>query len=56
MNPDSFGEHVQVAQQGGEIAKNARIELEIKTGKKVVTPLNAKNIRAIGNEQKDAEK
>jgi hypothetical protein len=31
-----------VAIQGGEIAKNARLELERKTGKKVVSPLNAK--------------
>lgn len=46
-NPESFPEHIQVAQQGGEIAKNARIELETKTGKKVVSSLNAKSIRAI---------
>ncbi|GHV70084.1 phage antirepressor [Bacteroidia bacterium] len=41
-NPESFSEHSQVAQQGGEVARNARLELEVKTGKKVVTPLNAK--------------
>lgn len=28
---------------GASIAKNARIELEQKTGKKVVTPLNARD-------------
>ncbi|WP_296663285.1 MULTISPECIES: hypothetical protein [unclassified Treponema] len=28
---------------GATIAKNARVELEQKTGKKVVTPLNAKD-------------
>jgi hypothetical protein len=27
--------------QGGEVAKNARLELESKTGKKVISPLNA---------------
>lgn len=32
----------QVAKQGGEIARNARMELEAKTGKQVVSPLNAK--------------
>ena len=32
----------QVAKQGGEIARNARKELEAKTGKLVVSPLNAK--------------
>ena len=30
-NPETFGEHIQVAQQGGEIARNARMELEEKT-------------------------
>lgn len=35
-------EHEQVAKQGGEIARNARMELEEKTGQKVVSPLNAK--------------
>ena len=33
-NPDGFPEHRQVAKQGGEIARNARLELEAKTGKK----------------------
>ena len=44
QNPDSFAEHIDVAQQGGAIALNARLELERKTGKAVVTPLNAKNV------------
>lgn len=41
-NPESFDEHSQVAKQGGEIARNARLELETKTGEKVISPLNAK--------------
>jgi hypothetical protein len=41
-NPESMEEHAQVARQGGEIARNARKELEAKTGKPVVSPLNAK--------------
>lgn len=41
-NPDTMDEHAQVAKQGGEIARNARMELEAKTGKPVVSPLNAK--------------
>ncbi|MEA4935921.1 MAG: Bro-N domain-containing protein [Paludibacter sp.] len=41
-NPDTMDEHAQVAKQGGEIARNARMELETKTGKPVVSPLNAK--------------
>ena len=41
-NPDSMVEHAKVAKQGGEIARNARLELEEKTGEKVISPLNAK--------------
>jgi len=41
-NPDSMDDHANVAQQGGEIARNARLELEAKTGEKVISPLNAK--------------
>ncbi len=40
--PKSFEENKKVAQQGGNVAKVARKELENKTGKKVVTNLNAK--------------
>ena len=42
VQPESFDEHKVVAEQGGSIARNARIELEQKTGKKVVTSTNAK--------------
>jgi len=42
-DPDSFPEHKQVAKQGGEVARNARLELEAKTGKKVISPLDAKD-------------
>jgi hypothetical protein len=41
QNPETMQEHSQVAQQGGEVARNARLELEAKTGKAVVSPLNA---------------
>ncbi|MBQ9205374.1 MAG: Bro-N domain-containing protein [Treponema sp.] len=41
--PQSFSDHIQNAVDGATIAKNARIELEQKTGKKVVTPLNARD-------------
>ena len=40
-NPETFGEHAEVARQGGEIARNARAELEAKTGRPVVTSMNA---------------
>lgn len=41
-NPKDFGESKKVAKQGGNVAKVARKELEARTGKKVVSPLNAK--------------
>ena len=42
-DPKNFSDHVKNAVDGASIAKNARIELEQKTGKKVVTPLNARD-------------
>jgi hypothetical protein len=42
LNPESFEQSKKIAKQGGKIAGNARKELEMKTGKKVITALNAK--------------
>jgi hypothetical protein len=42
VNPKTFEKSKIVAKQGGNIAGNARKELEAKTGNKVVTELNAK--------------
>ncbi len=50
-NPDSMTEHEKVAKQGGEIARNARLELEAKIGKKVISPLNAQ--KGILNKKED---
>jgi hypothetical protein len=41
-NPKDFEESRKVAHQGGNVARVARKELEAKTGKNVVTSLNAK--------------
>src|SRR5574344_2322730 len=43
-NPKTFNEHKKVAKSGREIARNARKELEAKTGKKVISSLNAKDV------------
>lgn len=43
-NPETFEENAIIAQQGGNVANVARLELEAKTGRKVVTNLNAKAI------------
>ena len=43
VSPKDFEESKKVAAQGGNVAKVARQELEAKTGKKVVSALNAKD-------------
>ena len=43
-NPETFEENKKVANQGGNVAKVAMKELETKTGKKVVSSLNAKSL------------
>jgi prophage antirepressor-like protein len=40
QKPIDFTENKKVAKQGGDVAGNARKELEIKTGEKVVSPTN----------------
>lgn len=42
-NPETFEESKKVAERGGKISGDARKALEIQTGKKVVTSLNAKS-------------
>jgi hypothetical protein len=44
VNPKTFDQSKTIAQQGGNVAKVARLELEARTGKKVITALNAKAI------------
>ena len=53
--PDTFSEHINVAQQRGEVARNARLELEAKTGKSVISPLNVQKIISLkkGENERD---
>ncbi|MDR0385451.1 MAG: hypothetical protein LBH60_05180 [Prevotellaceae bacterium] len=46
-NPETMSEHEDVARRGGNIALEARLKLEAETGKKVVSPLSAKNVLGI---------
>ena len=56
-NPKDFEENKEVAKQGGNVAKVARLELEDKTGKKVVTSLNAKDtLKALPEEKNKPKK
>ena len=47
ISPVTFDESKKVAKQGGNVAKVALKELEAKTGKKVVSKLNAKSVLQI---------
>src|SRR3989338_3167763 len=40
QNPQKFNEHILVSRKGGEIAKNAREELEIETGESIISEEN----------------
>lgn len=42
--PKTFTDNRKIAKQGGTIAGNTRKEIEEKTGKKVVSKLNAKQL------------
>jgi hypothetical protein len=56
-HPIDFEANKKVAQQGGNVAKVARIELEAKTGKKVVSALNAKaTLKVLPEEKKTIKK
>jgi hypothetical protein len=54
--PKNFEESKKVAKQGGNVAKVARKELEAKTGKKVVTSLNAKTTMKLSENQETNQK
>lgn len=53
VNPETFEESKKVAHQGGNVAKVALKELEAKTGKKVVSPLNASTILNLNNKKQE---
>ena len=44
--PEGFEENREIAQQGGTIAGNTRKEIEAKSGKKIITPKNAKRLNS----------
>jgi len=55
--PKTFTENKRIAKQGGTIAGNTRKEIEEKTGKKVTSPMNAKELgKRDSDEIKSSEK
>lgn len=45
--PESFGESLTIAKEGGKVAKNARTDIENRIGKSVISPLNANDKPAL---------
>ena len=56
VNPDTYEDSKKVAKQGGTVARKARKELEARTGKKVVTSLNAKTALQLKESEKKKTK
>lgn len=54
-DPETMSEHKSVARRGGSVAKAARLQYEKQTGKKAVTPLNAKNLKGLADKKQDDE-
>jgi len=50
--PENLKQNKQVANQGGTIAGNARKEIELKTGKKVITSKNAHSLKLLKGKKK----
>ena len=48
VQPQTLDDHEDVAKRGGGVARQARLKLEAETGKKLVSPQNAKQLRALG--------
>jgi hypothetical protein len=47
VQPKTLDDHEDVAKRGGGVAKQARLKLEAETGKKLVSPQNAKQLRLL---------
>ena len=51
VQPQTLDEHESVAKRGGGVARQARLKLEAETGKKLVSPQNAKQLRQISQDK-----
>ena len=54
-NPSGMAESAKIAKQGGSVAKAARDQYEKQSGKKAISPLNAKNLKSL-NAAEDGDK
>ena len=51
VQPQTLDEHESVAKRGGGVARQARLKLELETGKKLVSPQNAKQLRLLNQKK-----
>ena len=47
QKPETFEKSKKIARQGGQVASNARKDIENRLGTKVISPLNATNKNAL---------
>lgn len=52
-NPKTFADNKKIARKGGKIAGNTRKQIEEQTGKKIVSPQNAKVLKEDNNKLKE---
>lgn len=50
--PATFNENKTIAEQGGTIAGNTRKAIEAKTGKQIVSSINAKQLKEVKEKKK----
>ena len=50
-----MAETSKIAKQGGSVAKAVRKEYELQSGKEVVSPLNALNLKNVGTKSESDE-
>ncbi len=55
VQPKTFDENKQVAKRGGNVAKNARVNIEEQLGESVISPLNAKDKTALEIQPSDKD-
>lgn len=53
--PNTFNENLQVAKEGGNVARNARTDIESRIGESVISPLNADNKYTLDTDNKVIE-
>jgi len=50
-NPKTFPENRKIATEGSTIAGNARKQIELKSGRRIITKKNAQGLKLIGSKQ-----